>query len=141
MLGYKREELVGKTVFDIIPAEDAARLSRVKADLVVPGNVDRAEWVLIRKDRTLIPVEVSSNILTGGRWQAFVRDITKRKQLEDERRVFVSLLDNSSDFIGIADPSGKPTLPESGWNSQEDGRVACGPSRRADPDSRVLPAR
>ena len=35
-------------------------------------------------------------------------DITARKRLEDERQVFVALLDNSSDFIGIADPNGKP---------------------------------
>jgi PAS domain-containing protein len=53
-------------------------------------------------------VEVSANIIADGRWQAFVRDITERKRRDDERRVFESLLDNSSDFIGIADPSGKP---------------------------------
>ena len=38
----------------------------------------------------------------------FVRDISERKRIEDLRQVFVSLLDNSPDFIGIADPSGKP---------------------------------
>jgi PAS domain S-box-containing protein len=53
-------------------------------------------------------VEVSANIIADGRWQAFVRDITERKRRDDERRIFESLLDNSSDFIGIADPSGKP---------------------------------
>ena len=51
---------------------------------------------------------MSANILPGGRWQAFLRDISERKRIEDERQVFVSLLENSSDFIGIADPSGKP---------------------------------
>jgi PAS domain S-box-containing protein len=53
-------------------------------------------------------VEVSAKILADGRWQAFVRDVTDRKRREDERRVFVSLLENSSDFIGIADPDGTP---------------------------------
>ena len=62
----------------------------------------------IRKDGTFVPVEVSSNILPDGRWQAFVRDISERKRFEDERQVFVSFLENSSDFIGIADPNGKP---------------------------------
>ena len=51
---------------------------------------------------------MSANILPGGRWQAFARDISERKRIGDERQVFVSLLDNSSDFIGIADPTGKP---------------------------------
>jgi PAS domain S-box-containing protein len=42
-------------------------------------------------------------------------DITERRQreqaladLSDERQLLVSLLENSSDFIGIADPTGKP---------------------------------
>jgi PAS domain S-box-containing protein len=108
LLGYGREELVGKTIVDVIPSEDIPRLEAVRAALLVPGRVDRAEWNLRRKDGTLVPVEVCANILRGGRWQAFVRDISERKRIEDERLVAVALLDNSSDFIGIADPSGRP---------------------------------
>jgi PAS domain S-box-containing protein len=79
LLGYDRDELVGKTIFDIIPVEDAARLERDRADLLVPGRVITTEWTLRRKDGTFVPVEVSSNILPDGRWQAFVRDISERK--------------------------------------------------------------
>ena len=96
------------TIFDIIPAEDAARLEATRRDLLVPGATIKNEWRLKRKDGTLVPVEVSANILDDGRWQAFVRDISERKRIEDQRQVFVSLLDNSVDFIGIADPTGKP---------------------------------
>jgi PAS domain S-box-containing protein len=108
LLDYERDELVGKTIFDIIPPEDAARLTAVKTKLLDPGAVSKGDWTLTRKGGTLVPVEVSANILPDGRWQAFVRDIGERKRIEDERQVFVSLLDNSSDFIGIADPTGKP---------------------------------
>jgi PAS domain S-box-containing protein len=108
MLGYARDELVGKTILDIVPAEDGPRLAGVKAALLSPGEVHTAEWTLRRKDGTSLPVEVSANILPNGRWQAFIRDITERRRIEDERQVFVSLLENSPDFIGIADPSGKP---------------------------------
>src|SRR4030095_4661550 len=108
MLGYERGELISKTIFDIIPAEDASRLKAVRAELLTPGKVESGEWTLIRKDGTFIPVEVSANILPDGRWQAFVRDISERKRIEDERQVFVSFLENSPDFIGIADPTGKP---------------------------------
>jgi len=107
MLGYERHELVGKTILDIISPEDAPRLAEVRAALLVPGQVSRAEWTQKRKDGTFVTVEVSSNILPDGRWQAFARDITERRRIEDERQVFVSLLENSSDFIGIADPTGK----------------------------------
>ena len=108
LLGYDRDELIGKTIFDLIPVEDAARLQTERADLLVPGRVNTGEWTLRRKDGTFVPVEVSANILPDGRWQAFARDISDRKRAEDERQVFVSFLENSCDFIGIADPNGKP---------------------------------
>jgi PAS domain S-box-containing protein len=82
LLGYDRDELIGKTIFDIIPVEDAPRLKAVQAELVVPGQVNTAEWTLRRKDGTFVPVEVSSNILPYGRWQVFVRDISERKRIE-----------------------------------------------------------
>jgi PAS domain S-box-containing protein len=108
LLGVERDELIGKTIFDIIPPEDAPRLEEQRAKLLEPGTVLTNEWRLRRKDGSFVPVEVSANIIADGRWQAFVRDISERKRVEDERQVLVSLLDNSSDFIGIADPSGKP---------------------------------
>jgi len=108
LLGYDRDELLGMRIFDVIPAEDAGRLEAARHDLLVPGATIKSEWRLKRKDGTLVPVEVSANILDDGRWQAFIRDISERKRVEDQRQVFVSLLDNSVDFIGIADPTGKP---------------------------------
>lgn len=108
LLGYERNELLGKGILDVIPPEDAGRLDATRAELLIPGVVHVGEWTQVRKDGTHVPVEVSSNVLPGGRWQAFVRDITKRKRIEDERQVFTSLLENSPDFIGIADPTGKP---------------------------------
>src|SRR4030095_5281581 len=71
-----------KTIFDIIPAEDADRLRVVRADLLLPGRVNTAEWAQRRKDGTFVPVEVSSNILPDGRWQAFARDVSERKRAE-----------------------------------------------------------
>ena len=82
LLGYERDELLGKTIFDVIPAEDADRLRAVRAELLQPGRVNTAEWTQKRKDGTFVPVEVSSNILPDGRWQAFVRDISERKRVE-----------------------------------------------------------
>ncbi|HEX7979616.1 MAG TPA: PAS domain S-box protein [Gemmatimonadaceae bacterium] len=108
MLGYQREELLGKTIYDIIPAEDAERLKETRKQLLVPGATERGEWTLKRKDGTTMPVDVAANILSDGRWQAFIRDITERRRIEDQRRILVSFLDNSVDFIGVADHTGKP---------------------------------
>jgi PAS domain S-box-containing protein len=84
-LGYTRDELLGMTIFDVIPESDAARLKAVRNRLLVPGRVERAEWVHKRKDGSLVPFEVSANILPDGRWQAFTRDISERKRIEGER--------------------------------------------------------
>jgi PAS domain S-box-containing protein len=86
LLGYKRAELVGKTILDVIPLRDAARVAAVKAELAVPGAVHSGEWTQLRKDGAAVPVEVSSNILPDGRWQAFVRDIRDRKRAEEGLR-------------------------------------------------------
>ncbi|MBS2033069.1 MAG: PAS domain S-box protein [Deltaproteobacteria bacterium] len=86
LLGYAREELIGKTIVDLIPASDVPRLWEVQKRLLQPGQADVGEWTLRCKDGSLVPVEVSASILADGRWQAFVRDITERKRAELELR-------------------------------------------------------
>ena len=85
LLGYDRQELVGMRIYDLIRAEDAARLEQEKAALLVPGAVLTNEWALRRKGGTFVPVEISANILGDGRWQAFARDITERRRITEER--------------------------------------------------------
>jgi PAS domain S-box-containing protein len=70
LLGYERDELLGKTIFDIIPAEDADRLMAVGRSSSAGRRVNTAEWTQKRRDGTFVPVEVSSNIhrtAVGGR--------------------------------------------------------------------------
>ena len=83
MFGYERDELLGKTILDLVREEDLPRFAEHKASLF-GGNVELGEWRIRRKDGTTIPVEVSAKLLPDGRWQAIVRDITERKQLEHE---------------------------------------------------------
>lgn len=86
MLGYSREEIVGRTIADLIPPEDAERLSQTKEHLL-EGGIHVAEWILRRKNGTFLPVELSSKILPDGRWQMFVRDIAERKEMERALRL------------------------------------------------------
>jgi len=97
LLGYERQDLLGKTMFDIIPAEDAQKLDAIKAELLLPGRVNEDEWTLRRQDGSLVRVEANSNILPDGRWQVFVRDITERKRAEDERRSYHDRLRESEE--------------------------------------------
>jgi PAS domain S-box-containing protein len=81
MLGYSRDEILGKTIVDIILPSDVERLWRVRDELL-KGGMQVAEWPARRKDGTVVPTEVSAKILPDGRWQGFVRDISERKRLQ-----------------------------------------------------------
>ncbi|MGZ3475733.1 MAG: PAS domain S-box protein [Polyangiales bacterium] len=94
MLGYAREELLGKTIVDLLPREDVPRLAASKQYLLTPGHVSIEEWTLLRKDGRPITAEVSACILAD-RWQAFVRDVTERKKIESALRRTRSMLDNA----------------------------------------------
>jgi PAS domain S-box-containing protein len=83
MLGRAREEIVGQLIRSFLDPADVARLARAKQDLLA-GGVQVSEWRLRRADGSWLPVEVNTKILADGRWQAFARDITERKQNERE---------------------------------------------------------
>ena len=85
MLGYSREEILGKTILDLIPPEDERRLrsDRVK---FLRGGMNVSEWRLLTKSGTYLPVEVSAKIHPDGRWQGIVRDISERKWAEEKLR-------------------------------------------------------
>jgi len=94
LLGYTRDEFLKKSIFEVITEEDANRLKAVRDKLLVPGQVERSEWILRRKDGSVVPAEVSANILPDGRWQAFSRDITERKKTEEALRRAVTARDH-----------------------------------------------
>ena len=119
LLGYRRDELIGKTIADIIPPEDVPRLAATKDRLLTPGAVEVAEWTQRSRDGVLIPVEVSSTILAGGRWQAFVRDIRERKRAEEalqrSEREFRSLAESMPQIVWATGADGLNTYFNKQW--------------------------
>ena len=101
MLGYAREEIVGKTILDLVLPEDVERLWRSR-DRLREGHPDVGEWMLRRKDGGLVAVEVSAKILPDGRWQGLVRDITERKQLERSLQSTLVDLRDSQERLELA---------------------------------------
>ena len=89
MEGYSRQELLRKYVFDIddaIAKEDALNiLQQIKKNGFVSF-----ETVHRRKDGTLHPVEVTSSYLGGedDKLFAFMRDVSDRKELEEQLKAF-----------------------------------------------------
>jgi PAS domain S-box-containing protein len=113
MLEYSREEILGKTILDLIPPEQEERLWSDKA-YFLKGGTNVAEWTLRRKDGRYLPVEVSAKILPDGRWQGIVRDISERKRVEEALRLseakFSRMVSISSDAIISIDEAQRITL-------------------------------
>ncbi len=83
LLGYAGEELIGRSVAEII---DATEIPRVEAWRIAhPTTPRRGEWRLKRRDGSWVDVEISAHILADGRWFGMVRDVTER--LESEERL------------------------------------------------------
>ena len=85
MLGYTRDELLEKKISDLIPPEDLAA-TPIRMDELRQGKIILSERRLVRKDGTLLPVEISARMLSDGRLQGIQRDITERKQAEQAIR-------------------------------------------------------
>ena len=90
MLGYAREEMLGKGISDVKEVKDAETLPDVLRRIREKG-FDRYESRHLCRDGRVLDVEVSVTYLPEleNKWLIFVRDISERKQaqLELERRI------------------------------------------------------
>lgn len=113
LLGYSAEEAVGRHISLIIPPDRMAEEDHIIASLRAGRRVEHFETERVRKDGTLIqlsltvsPVRDAEGNVTGA--SKIARDITERRRAEAERQKFVTLVENSTDFIGICDLDGVP---------------------------------
>jgi PAS domain S-box-containing protein len=104
LLGYTREEFLRMGVPDVIPPEVHAAYERVRSEAYA-GKAHRGEWVLVRKDRSPVPIEASAVVLPDGRWQSFVRDLSDRQRSE-------AALRTSDERFRLALASGAVTVYE-----------------------------
>jgi len=84
MLGYRREEFLGRNMQDLIPKDDRNHVPWSIDKL--RGQMFRKELRFLRRDGSLLEVEVSMSGLEDGRTQAIVRDVAERKRLEAQLR-------------------------------------------------------
>jgi PAS domain S-box-containing protein len=88
LLGYTSEEILKLTLYDLVP------YPRESMDCYVERVLERRSYVSgerrhLRKDGSLVDVEVSANLISYGGREALcivVRDITERKRAEEELR-------------------------------------------------------
>lgn len=128
MTGYRATEVVGQASPALVhdPAELVQRTAELSAKLGIEiepgletffanarrGQRDECEWTLIRKDGSRFPALVTIAALRNEADEitgivGIAQDITERKQAQETQRKLAALVENSSDFIGIADLEGR----------------------------------
>ncbi|MEH2091234.1 PAS domain S-box protein [Nostoc sp.] len=113
MIGYTREDLLaGKLSWSNITPPEYLYLDErgvAEAQRNTNATCTPYEKEYIRKDGSRIPVLVGYVLLGENREEsvAFILDLSERKQAEAEQQKLVSVVENSSDFIGIATLEGQ----------------------------------
>lgn len=116
IFGWARDEVLGRPLDLLLPGRFRELHRRhvlafaAGADHGRSMAPDRPGVVGLRKDGTEFPAEASISRLQLGNAMVLtvtLRDITERRRIEDERQGFVALIENSPEFIGIADPRGR----------------------------------
>ena len=92
LLGYKREQLIGKSVFETVPQDERKSVERYIAQIEKEGTLPPYERTLMRADGSRRIAEVSVNVVTDERgrtvyFQSVMRDISERKRLEEQLRL------------------------------------------------------
>jgi len=113
MLGYTKEELLAMTVYDLLTDGDP---QPVRFDLLLDGQSLLTTRQLKRKDGSFVSAEISSKMLEDGKMLGIVRDITGRRQAEEQARVaeqkLRKLTETAFDAIILMNQHGNITF----WN-------------------------
>jgi PAS domain S-box-containing protein len=99
MLGYSREDLIGKNILEFVPSEyHEMALHKIQTNDETPYELEAK-----RKDGSIFPIEIQAKII---HWQGHkvrmsaVRDITWRRKLEQENLTLKATL-STRDHFGL----------------------------------------
>lgn len=113
LFGYPAEEVVGRHISLVIPPERIAEEDQIIASLRAGQRIEHYETERVRKDGerivvslTISPIKDDAGNVVGA--SKIVRDVTDRKRAERDREMFVTVIENSTDFIGMSDLNGVP---------------------------------
>lgn len=113
MLGYECEEILRIGVENIVPAEDLRR-APLRLSGLEAGEILRSERRLTRKDGTSLLVDISSTLLSDGRIQSILRDVTNRRRAEqalrDSENLFKEFAENVPEIIWMRETESQDFL-------------------------------
>ena len=109
LLGYSREELLGKRLWEIGPFKHTAKSKVAFEELQNNDYIRYEDLPLETRDGTSVDVEFVSNVyaVNGDKViQCNIRDITSRKQVEKRLHLQTTALQSAANAIVLTDASG-----------------------------------
>ncbi len=85
MLGYSLDELLTLTIPEVLVRGESEKLPQ-EFERLANGQTIQSDWRFRRKDGSQFIGDLIGRQLADGRIQAVVRDVTERRQIEDELR-------------------------------------------------------
>ncbi|MEH2414771.1 PAS domain S-box protein [Nostoc sp.] len=112
IFGYTTEEMLGNPFEIIVPENVRKQVDEIITALLTQRGGSFSVNENVTKDGRTMVCEWYNNPLVAPDGQvigvaSMVLDITERKRAEEEQQKFVALVENSSDFIGIASMEGQ----------------------------------
>lgn len=85
MLGYSRDEILGRGVADMVEDDEVVRIAEVESQFRT-GPAAPTEFRCRRKDGSCFVGEVRGSPLPGGLFLGVLRDVTERRGIEEQLR-------------------------------------------------------
>jgi len=112
LYGWTEEEALGKNVHELLKTQFPRPFADIRAEFEGHGRWN-GELVRTGKDGRQMSIHSRWVVQRDGIGKPIAiletnTDITERRKIDRERQTFISLVENSGDFIGMCDLEGKP---------------------------------